>query len=353
MQTLYLINLARVWVIRFGDYGEFAEACKSKKVIVIGWDKVGDLTLINSKDELREKLYRSYPENYRGPSSAGVAASMLWQFSREISSNDIVISPRKDTREILVGTVEDSKYVFDPNLIDAKYPHVRHVRWITTLSYDSAPREIWRSMTAWQTLFELNSSEAINAAQTLISGADTHPGSQINLNDEAKVFYNEAKERTKELIIKHFDKFSGFEFQEIVRSTLKAAGVFPKPSRQGRDGGIDIEAYRDPLQLDPNRIIVQVKHRDGAVSGPEMREFKGALGEKDIGMYVSTGGFKPDAKAEAGRRSPPIRMMGWEDFISLFIDVYDKLDNEAKAMVPLEAVYILRPGEENADTIQD
>lgn len=112
-----MIYLSRVWVIRFGNFGEFADECKNKGVIVIGWDKVGNISSINSKDELREKLYNSYRENYKREASAGVAASMLWQFSREPSPNDIVISPRKDTREILVGTVEDSKYIFDPNLI--------------------------------------------------------------------------------------------------------------------------------------------------------------------------------------------------------------------------------------------
>jgi len=348
-----LIYLARVWVIRFGNSGEFADECKNKGVIVIGWDKVGNISSITSKDELREKLYNSYSENYKREASAGVAASMLWQFSRELSPNDIVISPRKDTREILIGTVEDSKYIFDPNLINKEYPHVRNVKWIRTLSYDSAPREIWKSMTAWQTLFELSSSDAISAANILISDANTHSASQMDLYAEGKDFYSEVKEKTKEFIIKHFAKLDGYEFQKIVGLTLKAAGFYPKPTKSGRDGGIDIEAYRDPLQLDPNRIIVQVKHRAGMVSGPEMREFKGALGEKDIGLYVSTGGFKQEAKSEAGKRSPPIRTMGWEDFISLFIEVYDKLDNEVKSVVPLEAVYILRPAGENVDNLQD
>lgn len=347
------ITLVRVWVIRFGNFGEFADECKNKGVIVIGWNKIGDLSSINTKDDLREKLYKSYPENYKRVSSAGVAAGMLWQFSRELSPGDIVISPRKDTREILVGTVENSKYVFDPHLINREYPHVRRVKWKITLSYDEAPREIWKSMTAWQTLFELSSPEAISSANSLISGTSTHQNSQVNLNEEIKNFYFDVKEKTKEFIIKHFDKLEGYEFQELVRQTLKAAGLYPKPTKKGRDGGIDIEAYRDPLQLGPDRIIIQVKHRDGQVSGPEMREFKGALGEKDIGLYVSTGGFKPDAKAEAAKRSPPIRLMGWEDFISLFLEVYDKLDNEAKAMVPLEVVYILHPVGESEDSLQE
>ncbi len=223
--------MARVWVIRFGNFGEFADECKSKGVIVIGWGKVGDLSLIRSKDELREKLYINYPENYKKASSAGVAAGMLWQFSRDLSPNDIIISPRKDTREILVGTVEDSQYLFDPNLIDREYPHVRRVKWKKTISYDSAPREIWKSMTAWQTLFELSSTEAISAANSLISGANTHPSSQIDLNTETKDFYFDVKEKTKEFIIKHFDKLKGFEFQEIVGQTLKAAGFYPKPTK--------------------------------------------------------------------------------------------------------------------------
>lgn len=346
-----MIALTKVWVIRFGNSGEYADECKNKGVIVIGWSEVGNLSLIKTKDDLRKKLFESYRKNYKKLSSTGVAAGMLWQFSRELSSGDIVLSPRKDTREILVGTIENSKYVFDPMLIDKEYPHVRMVKWKTILSYDSAPREIWKSMTAWQTLFELSSPEAVSSANSLISGTSTQANSQIDLNAETKNFYFDTKEKTKELIVKHFAKLEGYEFQELVRQTLKAASLYPKPMKQGRDGGIDIEVYRDPLQLGPNRILVQVKHRIGQVTGPEMQQFKGTLKEDDLGLYVSTGGFNSQAKNAAETRSPPIRMMGWEDFISLFLEVYDKLDNEAKALVPLEVVYILHPSGESEDDL--
>jgi len=34
--------------------------------------------------------------------------------------------------------------------------------------------------------------------------------------------------------------------------------------------------------------------------------------------------------------------MNWDDFVKLFLDVYDKLDNEIKARVPIDIVKVLR-----------
>lgn len=213
--------------------------------------------------------------------------------------------------------------------------------------YDNVPREIWRSMTAWQTLFELSSPEAVNASQRLIEylQAGRTPPETLEEHtaiEEGQRLYEDTMRKSMEILATHFDRFSGQEFQELVWATLKAAGLYPKPLRRGADQAIDVEAYRDPLQLGPSRILVQVKHRESPVSGPEMQQFIGAMNrEGDVGLFISTGGFTLAARQAAERSHKPVTVMDWEGFANLFLEVYDRLDNAFKARVPIRSVKIL------------
>jgi predicted Mrr-cat superfamily restriction endonuclease len=54
------------------------------------------------------------------------------------------------------------------------------------------------------------------------------------------------------------------------------------------------------------------------------------------------GGFKSEAQKAAERFEKPVKLMNWDDFVGLFLEVYDKLDNEIKAKVPIDVVKVLR-----------
>jgi predicted Mrr-cat superfamily restriction endonuclease len=58
-----------------------------------------------------------------------------------------------------------------------------------------------------------------------------------------------------------------------------------------------------------------------------------------------------NAKAAAEKSQKQIRIMGWEEFVELFLEVYDKVDNEFKARVPLENIRMLRPSIEETEEI--
>jgi len=340
--------MTRVWVIRLGEGGQLADDCRTKQLAAIGWSEVGDLSAFKDYENLRASVYESYRDQYKSPGGAGVAAGMLWSFVNDVKSGDIVISPERETRELMVGKVAGN-YVFDPSAIASDYPNIRKVEWIGELPFESVPREVWRSMTAWQTLFELSSPDAIEAAIRLADTLRTGPVSaeppeeRMELAvDEGQRLFDEATERSKEILTTHFNSFSGTEFQELAWATLKAAGLYPKTMHFGPDGGIDIQAYRDPLQLGPPRILVQVKHRKAQITGPEMQQFIGTMNrEGDIGIFISTSGFSDPAEQIAEHSHKHISVMGWEAFVKLFLEVYDRLDNTSKAKVPIGTIKVL------------
>jgi restriction system protein len=89
-----------------------------------------------------------------------------------------------------------------------------------------------------------------------------------------------------------------YEFQYLVAALLRAMGYFtPYVSPKGRDGGIDIIAYQDPLGANVPRIKTQVKHRpDAAIPVEDIRGLSGLLNQDgDIGLFVTSGRFTSEA----------------------------------------------------------
>ena len=110
----------------------------------------------------------------------------------------------------------------------------------------------------------------------------------------------EAEENAWEQIQEFLYKISPYDFQDLVADLLLAMGYNVSwVAPPGKDQGIDIIAYTDPLGAKPPRIKVQVKRREQAVSVGDLRSFLAVLGSDELGVFVSSGGFSRDAEIEA------------------------------------------------------
>jgi len=153
-------------------------------------------------------------------------------------------------------------------------------------------------------------------------------------------FVEEVKARADELIADLISLLGAYEFQDLVAALLRAMGFRAISSLPGVDRGVDIVAHPDALGFERPRIKVQVKRRAQAVTGPEMRQFIGTLREGDSGLYVSTGGFSPEARREPERSREPVALLDRDQFIQLLLEHYEDLDPEYKAKVPLRRVWL-------------
>ena len=137
-----------------------------------------------------------------------------------------------------------------------------------------------------------------------------------------------------------------YEFQELVAALLRGMGYYtPFVAPKGKDGGIDVIAYRDPLGTVSPRIKVQIKHREAAsASVQEVRQLMGLLQKDgDVGMFVSSGGFTPDAKTTARSSHVHVKLLDLDRFIALWQEFYPKLTDEDKSLLPLVALYFYAP----------
>ncbi|GAB4537887.1 MAG: hypothetical protein Tsb0014_27070 [Pleurocapsa sp.] len=174
-----------------------------------------------------------------------------------------------------------------------------------------------------------------------------------NLDDETNNENNNEKSHEATIIeyeaiaidgLKNFVRhLNPYEFQDLVAALLRGMGYYtPFVAPKGKDGGIDVIAYRDPLGTVSPRIKVQIKHRESPATVDEIRQLRGLLQKDgDVGIFVSTGGFTSNSKSETRSSHTHIELINFDRFISLWQEFYEKLSDEDKKKLPLTPVYFL------------
>ena len=146
----------------------------------------------------------------------------------------------------------------------------------------------------------------------------------------------------------HIKSMTPYEFQDLVAALLKAMGYYiPFIASKGKDGGIDIVAYQDPLGAKSPRIKVQVKHHpDNPISVKDIRSLTGLINKDgEIGLFVTSGKFSNEAERFARESHIHIKLIDFIEFISLWKQFYAKLTDEEKNMLPLHPIYFLGTNE--------
>jgi restriction system protein len=113
---------------------------------------------------------------------------------------------------------------------------------------------------------------------------------------------------------------------------------------KGRDGGIDIMAASDPLGTKPPRIKVQVKRQSQSVDVDGLRSFMAVLGDGDVGIFVSVGGFTKNAAEEARlQEKRKITLLDNEQLFDLWVEYYEKLkDEDRRSTIEAGVFFITR-----------
>ncbi|NLW47551.1 MAG: Mrr restriction system protein [Firmicutes bacterium] len=137
-----------------------------------------------------------------------------------------------------------------------------------------------------------------------------------------------------------------YEFQDMVGDLLTAMGYYVAwISPPGKDGGLDLLAWNDPLGTKPPRIKVQVKrYSEQKINVDTLRSFIAILGDDDIGIIVSTSGFTKDAQVEARTQEKrKVTLIDIGRFFDLWVKFYDKLSDSARSKMPLKQIWFLSP----------
>lgn len=159
------------------------------------------------------------------------------------------------------------------------------------------------------------------------------------------VSYEEAKEQAQEKIDTFLHAMDGYEFQKLVAELLKAIGYHVTwIAPPGKDGGVDILAYTDPLGTQGPRIKVQAKQQVKAVTEPDLKSFMANIGQHDSGIFFCTGGFTKDAENYArSQESKRIMLVDSSKLVQLWTDNIPRLSDQAWQRLPLTPIFFLTP----------
>jgi restriction system protein len=163
---------------------------------------------------------------------------------------------------------------------------------------------------------------------------------------ESTIALEEADEAASGAIREYLATMPPYDFQNLVAALLKAMGYYVLwVAPPGPDQGIDVIAYTDPLGTKAPRIKVQVKRQaETRIAVDGVRAFMAVLGDQDVGIYISAGGFTSDALREArGQERRSLTLIDLDRLIALWIEHYDRLDDADRQRLPLKPVYFLAP----------
>jgi restriction system protein len=249
------------------------------------------------------------------------------------------------------------------------YEKTGNIRWQSILHFYTIDcikagflekeKGVWILTKEGEEAIKLGSIELLNKATKLFREWDANRKDKEDVNQEdleldtepdqlQKANLEQLEEKSIDGLRKYIISKNPYEFQDIVAALLRAMGYYtPFVSPKGRDGGIDVIAYQDPLGTKTPRIKVQVKHRpEATIAVDEIRQLVGLLNDNgDVGLFVTSGRFTSEAENFSRSSHKHIELIGFEKFITLWQEFYDKLTDEDKNRLPLYKMYFLGSNE--------
>ena len=241
----------------------------------------------------------------------------------------------------------------------SKYEKSGYIRWQSTLHFYSIDcvkagflikkKGTWYLTSEGHEAMKLGADGLLSAAQKAYRQWKKEKEAQEPDDDSPDKEQEATIDEMEQIAIEGLKSFikskNPYEFQDLAAALLRGMGYYtPFVAPSGKDGGVDIIAYRDPLGTVSPRIKVQIKHREQPASVHEIRQLMGLLQKDgDVGIFISSGGFTSDSKTTARSSHVHVELIDLSRFIELWQEFYHKLSDEDKSLLPLIPIYFYSP----------
>jgi restriction system protein len=340
----------KIWLVRAGSSGEYEQKFLDESRVYLTWDGLSkNLLQISDRNELMSLLEETYPEakarrlaNY---------ASQIWPFAKVMAAGDWVVLPSKKQPVIHIGKIT-SDYMNNPEGPDP-YFHWRTVEWFALdIPRSNFSQDLLYSFGAFMTICRIQRNNAVERIQAMEknnwqpeSGKSIIKQKVDNLQDDAS---DEAgaeidlEYTAMEQVVRLIEaKFKGHNLTKLVSAVLEAKGYTVWQSPEGADGGADILASNGQMGFGEQTICVEVKSGTGTTDRETVDKLLGAMSKFNAkqGLFVAWGGFKQNVQKELASSFFRLRLWTQNDFLEQLFSVYEKLDDEIKAELPLKRIW--------------
>jgi|GEM_PF-2474891 len=142
----------------FGMHITQRNSAVSRGEISIGWSLLGDLSDIETKEELANRFDVAFPD--KKPRSKAQDLSQVWTFINTMTIGDYVVF--SDGTNAHIGVIKsDYFYEVDESVRDIDYVNNRKVEWLKTVSRDVLPKLLKSALSATRSVFSLNNYKSI------------------------------------------------------------------------------------------------------------------------------------------------------------------------------------------------
>lgn len=354
-----------VWLFRAGSGGEYESKFLSDNRVYLTWDHLNvDLATLTDKAALLDYLNANYSTGK--PARNRNWVGQIWPIAHDIAKDDLIVLPSKMKSSVHIGRASGI-YIFEPGATDP-FLHHMDVDWfakdiprsnfdqdllysfgafmtVCRISRNDAEKRIRQmAKSNWQSTISLNAVTKLNPG----TGTGTSPIDDSEDGNIAVDLEQYSIDGIAKLLIR---KFKGHGMTRVVDAILRANGYTTYLSPEGPDKGVDILAAPGNLGFERPRICVQVKSQESALERTILDQLIGAMQRfsAEQGLLVAWGGFKSTYADEKPMQFFKVRMWDQNDLIRELLNVYDKLDEELKAEIPLKRIWTLSISEEGSD----
>lgn len=247
--------------------------------------------------------------------------------------------PFRTLYEIHIGRITGDYFHVASN--DGGYPNRRKVEWVAQVPRTTFSQGALYAAGSAMSLFSIkNFADEFLAAASKKGPAAIAPVEDDETVDEVT---EDVEETTRDYVLKIISqKLKGHPFAHFVAALLNTMGFKTRVSPEGADGGVDVIAHRDELGIEPPIIKVQCKSSSGSIGNQDVSAFKGVVHDRELGIFVSLGGFTKPARDYA-RAHSQLRLIDEEKLVDLVLSRYEQLDSGYKGVIPLKRVYVPAP----------
>lgn len=331
-----------LWLVRAGARGEREALQFEEGLSAIGWEELPDLSHVKDRDQLRDLLTRTYPND--SPNRINNWRGQIWAFIDRIKEGDAVVSPSKSRPFIAIGQVV-GPYQYRTDL-PTNTRHTRPVKWLGEVPRGTLDQDILYSLGAFMTVCKIERNDAERRILAAFRGeapkarpSGAKPDPEVPADSAVATDLEEVgQDQIRSLIGR---KFKGHNMEQLVAAILRAQGYFVDKTREGADAGADLLAGSGPLGMNSPRICVQVKSSETPVGQKELRELQTVVKDfgADYGLLVAWGGTKESLYKESRQRFFQVRCWDSDDLIDALLSNYERLDASIKADLPLKRIW--------------